>query len=85
MIDLNPKNPDVIVLVRQVGKEIGLTPATVRRRSRAGKLPPLIQISDRGSGMWRSELEKWKSGPLAYVPTASKAASAPPADDRTTE
>ncbi|TDY23596.1 AlpA family transcriptional regulator [Paraburkholderia sp. BL6665CI2N2] len=84
MIDLNPKTPDVIVLVRQVAKEIGLTPATVRRRSRAGKLPRLIQICDRGSGVWRSELEKWKADPLAYVQT-SKAANASPADDGTTD
>lgn len=48
-----------IVRLRDVARELGISPTTLRQICRRGSGPPLLQISERCFGVRRSELDQW--------------------------
>jgi prophage regulatory protein len=48
-----------VVRFSDVCREIGLSPATLRRLCRDGRGPPLLQLSERRIGVRRGDLDAW--------------------------
>ena len=51
-----------VVRFPDVCKELGLSATTLRRICREGKGPPLLQLSERRSGVRRGDLDAWVEG-----------------------
>ncbi|SFT11018.1 transcriptional regulator, AlpA family [Methylobacterium sp. yr668] len=51
-----------VVRFPDVCRELGLSATTLRRLCREGKGPPMLQLSERRSGVRRGDLDAWVEG-----------------------
>ncbi|WP_342167093.1 helix-turn-helix domain-containing protein [Methylobacterium sp. SD21] len=57
MVQIDPAR--AVVRFPDVCRELGLSATTLRRICREGKGPPLLQLSERRSGVRRGDLDAW--------------------------
>lgn len=73
---LSDAMPDRLIARREVCAIVGLSPATVWRKVRAGEFPPGRQVSDRSVRWSEAEIRAWlKSRPFQPCAGADVAAA----------